>query len=71
MLELLRARARQEGLNIQTSAMDGQALQLDDNSFDMAGSRSASCSLRHAEGHPRMIASSADARARHACGVPK
>ena len=38
MLELLRARARQEGLNIETRVMDGHALELDDNSFDMAGS---------------------------------
>ena len=39
MLELLRARARQEGLNIETRVMDGHALELDDNSFDMAGSQ--------------------------------
>jgi SAM-dependent methyltransferase len=39
MLELLRARARQEGLNIETHVMDGHALELDDNSFDMAGSQ--------------------------------
>jgi ubiquinone/menaquinone biosynthesis C-methylase UbiE len=39
MLELLRTRARQEGLNIETRVMDGQALELDDNSFDMAGSQ--------------------------------
>jgi ubiquinone/menaquinone biosynthesis C-methylase UbiE len=39
MLELLSARARQEGLNIETRVMDGRALELDDNSFDMAGSQ--------------------------------
>jgi ubiquinone/menaquinone biosynthesis C-methylase UbiE len=39
MLELLRARARQEGLNIETRVMDGHALELDDGSFDMAGSQ--------------------------------
>jgi ubiquinone/menaquinone biosynthesis C-methylase UbiE len=39
MLELLAARARQEGLNIETRVMDGHALQFDDNSFDMAGSQ--------------------------------
>jgi SAM-dependent methyltransferase len=39
MLKLLRARARQEGLTIETRVMDGHALELDDNSFDMAGSQ--------------------------------
>lgn len=39
MLELLRVRARQEGLDIETRVMDGHALELDDNSFDMAGSQ--------------------------------
>ena len=39
MLELLRERARKEGLNIETRVMDGHALELDDNSFDMAGSQ--------------------------------
>jgi ubiquinone/menaquinone biosynthesis C-methylase UbiE len=39
MLDLLRARARQEGLTIETRVMDGHALDLDDNSFDMAGSQ--------------------------------
>jgi ubiquinone/menaquinone biosynthesis C-methylase UbiE len=39
MLELLNARARQEGLNIETRVMDGHALELDDNSFDMVGSQ--------------------------------
>jgi ubiquinone/menaquinone biosynthesis C-methylase UbiE len=38
MLELLRERARQEGLDIETRIMDGHALELDDNSFDVAGS---------------------------------
>lgn len=39
MLELLRARAQKEGLSIETRVMDGHALQLDDKSFDMAGSQ--------------------------------
>jgi ubiquinone/menaquinone biosynthesis C-methylase UbiE len=39
MLELLTARARREGLEVQTRVMDGHALQLDDNSFDVAGSQ--------------------------------
>ena len=39
MLALLGARARQDGLNIETRVMDGQALELDDDSFDMAGSQ--------------------------------
>jgi len=39
MLELLRARARQEGLNIDTRVMDGHALEVDDNSFDTVGSQ--------------------------------
>ena len=39
MLELLRERASWEGLHIETRVMDGQALDLDDNSFDMAGSQ--------------------------------
>jgi ubiquinone/menaquinone biosynthesis C-methylase UbiE len=39
MLDLLRARARQEGLDIETRVMDGHALQLADNAFDMAGSQ--------------------------------
>jgi ubiquinone/menaquinone biosynthesis C-methylase UbiE len=39
MLELLRARAHQEGLAIETRVMDGHALELDDNSFDMVGSQ--------------------------------
>lgn len=39
MLELLQARARKEGLNIETRVMDGHSLQLEDNSFDIAGSQ--------------------------------
>jgi ubiquinone/menaquinone biosynthesis C-methylase UbiE len=39
MLEYLKGLTRQEGLNIETRVMDGHALQLDDNSFDMAGSQ--------------------------------
>jgi SAM-dependent methyltransferase len=39
MLELLRARARSEGLEIQTRVMDGHALELADESFDVAGSQ--------------------------------
>jgi pimeloyl-ACP methyl ester carboxylesterase/ubiquinone/menaquinone biosynthesis C-methylase UbiE len=39
MLEFLRTRAREERLNIETRVMDGHALELDDNSFDMVGSQ--------------------------------
>jgi len=39
MLERLRARAREEGLDVETRVMDGHALELDDDSFDMAGSQ--------------------------------
>lgn len=39
MLELLDRRARKEGLGIETRVMHGQALELDDNSFDVAGSQ--------------------------------
>lgn len=39
MLDLLKQRARKEEINIETRVMDGQALELDDNSFDMAGSQ--------------------------------
>lgn len=39
MLELLQARARREGLRIETRVMDGHALELDDNSCDFAGSQ--------------------------------
>lgn len=39
MLELLMARARQEELNVETRVMDGHALELEENNFDMAGSQ--------------------------------
>jgi len=39
MLELLEARARKEGLNIETRVMDGHQLEVDDDSFDMVGSQ--------------------------------
>ena len=39
MLDLLKQRASKEELNIETRVMDGHALELDDNSFDMAGSQ--------------------------------
>jgi SAM-dependent methyltransferase len=39
MLELLERRAREEGLSVQTRVMDGHALELDDDSFDVAGSQ--------------------------------
>jgi ubiquinone/menaquinone biosynthesis C-methylase UbiE len=39
MLGLLEARARREGLDIETRIMDGHALELDDGTFDMAGSQ--------------------------------
>jgi pimeloyl-ACP methyl ester carboxylesterase/ubiquinone/menaquinone biosynthesis C-methylase UbiE len=39
MLELLRARARKEGLEIETRVMDGHDLELADNSFDIVGSQ--------------------------------
>ena len=39
MLGLLSERAREEGLNIETWVMDGHALQIDDDTFDMAGSQ--------------------------------
>jgi len=39
MLDLLEKRADDEGLTIQTSVMDGHELELDDNSFDIAGSQ--------------------------------
>lgn len=39
MLELLGARAQREGLPIETRVMDGQALELEDGSFDAAGSQ--------------------------------
>ena len=39
MLELLRERARAEGLPIETRVMDGHQLELDDESVDVAGSQ--------------------------------
>ena len=39
MLDLLEARARREGLTIETRVMDGHALELDDDSVDVAGSQ--------------------------------
>lgn len=39
MLERLRARARKEGLNLETRIMDGHALELEDNTFDVSGSQ--------------------------------
>jgi ubiquinone/menaquinone biosynthesis C-methylase UbiE len=39
MLERLKARARKEGLNAETRVMDGHALELEDNTFDVAGSQ--------------------------------
>jgi pimeloyl-ACP methyl ester carboxylesterase/protein-L-isoaspartate O-methyltransferase len=39
MLERLRTRAREEGLDVDTRVMDGHALELDDESFDLAGSQ--------------------------------
>jgi ubiquinone/menaquinone biosynthesis C-methylase UbiE len=39
MLELLAARARREGLSIETRVMDGHALDVADNSFDVVGSQ--------------------------------
>jgi len=39
MLDLLDQRARKEGLGIETRVMDGHALELDDDSFDMVGSQ--------------------------------
>lgn len=39
MLERLKTRAQEEGLDIKIRMMDGHALELDDNSFDVAGSQ--------------------------------
>jgi len=39
MLNRLEARARKEGLNIETRAMDGHKLEINNDSFDMAGSQ--------------------------------
>ncbi len=39
MLARLRERARREGLDVETRVMDGHALELDDDRFDIAGSQ--------------------------------
>lgn len=39
MLERLRTRARDEGLDVETRVMDGHALELEDDSFDISGSQ--------------------------------
>ena len=39
MLERLKARARKEGLSLETRVMDGHALELEDNTFDISGSQ--------------------------------
>jgi ubiquinone/menaquinone biosynthesis C-methylase UbiE len=52
MLELLRARARREGLEVETRLMDGHALALDDSSFDVAGSQAPGNSGDGARGPP-------------------
>jgi ubiquinone/menaquinone biosynthesis C-methylase UbiE len=39
MLERLKLRAKDEGLTLETQVMDGQALDLEDNSFDVTGSQ--------------------------------
>ncbi|MCI0443485.1 class I SAM-dependent methyltransferase [bacterium] len=39
MLERLKVRATKEGLNVETRIMNGQALELEDNIFDIAGSQ--------------------------------
>ena len=39
MLDLLRRRADAEKLSVDTRAMDGHTLELDDNGFDLAGSQ--------------------------------
>jgi len=39
MLERLAARARKEGLDLETCVMDGHALELEDDTFDMSGSQ--------------------------------
>lgn len=39
MLELLRNRGRKENLNIETRVMDGHNLELEDSTFDVAGSQ--------------------------------
>jgi ubiquinone/menaquinone biosynthesis C-methylase UbiE len=39
MVEMLNARATREGLSLEARVMDGQALDLDDDSFDVSGSQ--------------------------------
>lgn len=39
MLERLKARARKEGLNLETRVMDGHALELEKDTFDISGSQ--------------------------------
>lgn len=39
MVERLQARARKEGLNLESDVMDGHALDLENDTFDMAGSQ--------------------------------
>jgi ubiquinone/menaquinone biosynthesis C-methylase UbiE len=39
MLERLKARARKEGLNLETRVMDGHALELEEDTFDISGSQ--------------------------------
>jgi ubiquinone/menaquinone biosynthesis C-methylase UbiE len=39
MVERLQARARKERLSLETRVMDGHALELEDNSFDISGSQ--------------------------------
>ncbi len=39
MLKKLQARARKEGLNLETRVMDGHALELEDDAFDASGSQ--------------------------------
>ena len=39
MLERLEKRAREEGLNLETRVMDGHALELEDETFDISGSQ--------------------------------
>jgi len=39
MLELLRARAQRSGVDVETRVMDGHALELEDDGFDVAGSQ--------------------------------
>jgi 2-polyprenyl-3-methyl-5-hydroxy-6-metoxy-1,4-benzoquinol methylase len=46
MLERLKARARKEGLNLQTRVMDGHALELEENASIFPDRSLASCSFR-------------------------